>query len=99
MCGRATYKLTWEEIVALYRLPMGPPPHNFQPRFNVCPTTAAYSCEVMHLKNVGIGEQSRSSLGKQQAAGSVAPRRCKGRPEGSKLFEALEWFKLLKRFE
>jgi hypothetical protein len=21
MCGRATYKLTWEEIVALYRLP------------------------------------------------------------------------------
>jgi hypothetical protein len=20
MCGRATYKLTWEEIVALYRL-------------------------------------------------------------------------------
>jgi len=39
MCGRSTYKLTWEEIVALYRLPMGPPPHNFQPRFNVCPTT------------------------------------------------------------
>jgi putative SOS response-associated peptidase YedK len=39
MCGRATYKLTWEEIVALYRLTLGPPPHNFQPRFNVCPTT------------------------------------------------------------
>jgi hypothetical protein len=23
MCGRATYKLTWEEIVALYRLTLG----------------------------------------------------------------------------
>ena len=23
MCGRATYKLTWEEIVALYRLTPG----------------------------------------------------------------------------
>jgi putative SOS response-associated peptidase YedK len=40
MCGRATYKLTWEEIVALYRLTLDlPAPHNFQPRFNVCPTT------------------------------------------------------------
>jgi putative SOS response-associated peptidase YedK len=40
MCGRATYKLTWEEIVALYQLTLGlSPPHNFQPRFNVCPTT------------------------------------------------------------
>ena len=39
MCGRSTYKLTWEEIVALYRLTLGSAPHNFQPRFNVCPTT------------------------------------------------------------
>jgi putative SOS response-associated peptidase YedK len=39
MCGRATYKLTWEETVALYSLTLGPAPHNFQPRFNVCPTT------------------------------------------------------------
>jgi putative SOS response-associated peptidase YedK len=40
MCGRATYKLTWEEIVALYQLTLGfPAPHNFRPRFNVCPTT------------------------------------------------------------
>jgi putative SOS response-associated peptidase YedK len=39
MCGRFTYKLTWEEIVALYRLTLGTAPHNFQPRFNVCPTT------------------------------------------------------------
>ena len=39
ICVRATYKLTWEEIVALYRLTLGPAPHNFQPRHNVCPTT------------------------------------------------------------
>jgi hypothetical protein len=26
VCGRATYKLTWEEIVALYRLTLRPPP-------------------------------------------------------------------------
>jgi hypothetical protein len=31
--------VTWEEIVALYRLTLGPAPHNLQPRFNVCPTT------------------------------------------------------------
>jgi len=39
MCGRSTYQLTWEQIVRLYRLTMGPAPHNFRPRFNVCPTT------------------------------------------------------------
>jgi hypothetical protein len=30
MCGRAIYKLTWEEIVALYRLTLGTASHNFQ---------------------------------------------------------------------
>jgi putative SOS response-associated peptidase YedK len=39
MCGRSTYKLTWEEIVRLYRLTLNQPPHNMRPRFNVCPTT------------------------------------------------------------
>jgi putative SOS response-associated peptidase YedK len=39
MCGRSTYKLTWEEIVALYRLTLDQPPQNTQARFNVCPTT------------------------------------------------------------
>jgi hypothetical protein len=38
MCGRSTYKLTWEEIVAPYRLTLDSPPHNFEPRYNVCPT-------------------------------------------------------------
>jgi hypothetical protein len=31
MCGRATYKLTWEEIVALYRLTLGQPAPNTPP--------------------------------------------------------------------
>jgi putative SOS response-associated peptidase YedK len=39
MCGRATYKLTWEEIVALYRLTLDQPPQNTRARYNVCPTT------------------------------------------------------------
>jgi len=39
MCGRATYKLTWQEIVALYRLTLGQPAVNTRARFNVCPTT------------------------------------------------------------
>jgi len=38
-CGRATYKLTWEEIVALYRLTLDQPPVNTRARYNVCPTT------------------------------------------------------------
>ena len=38
MCGRFTTKITWAEIVALYRLTMEAPPHNMPPRYNVCPT-------------------------------------------------------------
>jgi putative SOS response-associated peptidase YedK len=38
MCGRFTNKLTWAEIVALYRLNLQAPPHNLQPKFNGCPT-------------------------------------------------------------
>jgi hypothetical protein len=37
MCGRATYKLTWEEIVALYRLTLYKPAVNTRTRYNVCP--------------------------------------------------------------
>jgi hypothetical protein len=33
MCGRSTYKLTWEEIVELYRLTLDVPPDNLRPRF------------------------------------------------------------------
>ena len=34
MCGRSTYKLTWEEIVALYQLTLDQPARNTQPRYN-----------------------------------------------------------------
>jgi hypothetical protein len=37
MCGRSTYKLTWEEIVRLYRLTLDQPARNTQARYNVCP--------------------------------------------------------------
>ena len=39
MCGRSTYKLTWEEIARLYRLRLDQPARNTQARYNVCPTT------------------------------------------------------------
>ena len=39
MCGRSTYKLTWEEIVRLYRLTLDQAPVNTRARYNVCPTT------------------------------------------------------------
>ena len=38
MCGRFTYKLTWEELVQLYRLTLDQPPRNTEARYNVCPT-------------------------------------------------------------
>jgi putative SOS response-associated peptidase YedK len=38
MCGRFTYKLTWEELVRLYRLSLDQPPRNTQASYNVCPT-------------------------------------------------------------
>ncbi len=39
MCGRFTYRLTWPEIVRLYRLALDMPARNTQPRYNICPTT------------------------------------------------------------
>ncbi len=37
MCGRFTQKMTWAELVELYRLTQ--PPLNLEPRYNVAPTT------------------------------------------------------------
>jgi hypothetical protein len=37
MCGRFTNRLTWDEILRLYRLTMKAPPHNL-PRRYICPT-------------------------------------------------------------
>jgi putative SOS response-associated peptidase YedK len=39
MCGRFTYRLTWPELLRLYRLTLDAPARNTQPRYNVCPTT------------------------------------------------------------
>lgn len=39
MCGRYTHKLTWSEIVALYRLTLpDEPPERLAPNYNVAPT-------------------------------------------------------------
>lgn len=39
MCGRYTYKLSWREVVELYRLTAPKvPPSNFEPNYNVAPT-------------------------------------------------------------
>src|SRR6266699_900681 len=36
MCGRFTQKITWPELIELYRLTQTPP--NLRPNYNVCPT-------------------------------------------------------------
>jgi putative SOS response-associated peptidase YedK len=39
MCGRFTNRLTWREMVALYRLAVPvPPERNLPARYNICPT-------------------------------------------------------------
>ena len=49
MCGRATYKLTWEEIVELYRLTLSQPAVNTRARFNVCHSAAAEHSQAERL--------------------------------------------------
>jgi hypothetical protein len=41
MRGRFTYKLTWPELMRLYRLTLDAPGRNPQPRYNICPTDTA----------------------------------------------------------
>src|SRR6266568_8474281 len=38
-CGRFTYRLTWPELVRLYRLTLDTPARNIRPRYNICATT------------------------------------------------------------
>src|ERR1700733_9175939 len=49
MCGRFTYRYTWSEIHALYRLTSPPP--NLQPRYNICPTTTINTVVAHDGKN------------------------------------------------
>ena len=44
---RFTYRLTWPELVRLYRLTLDAPARNTQPRYNICPTDPidAVGCE------------------------------------------------------
>ena len=46
MCGRHREDDV-ADIVALYRLALHRPPHNLQPRYNICPT---YSIDVVTEK-------------------------------------------------
>jgi len=62
MCGRATYKLTWEEIVDLYRLTLGQPAVNTRARFNVCPTTTIDTILDQDGKRVGLSECGGASF-------------------------------------
>lgn len=39
MCGRFTREYTWSQIHAMYSLIPASPTSNFQPRYNICPTT------------------------------------------------------------
>jgi putative SOS response-associated peptidase YedK len=38
MCGRSTFKLTWEQIYRFYQLTLTAPPTILEPNFNTCPT-------------------------------------------------------------
>jgi len=49
MCGRFTYRYTWSEIHALYRLTT--PPANLQSRYNICPTTPINTVVARDGKN------------------------------------------------
>ena len=46
MCGRFTQKLTWKEIVTLYRLTQTTPALNLRPRYNGCPTQDFAACRL-----------------------------------------------------
>jgi hypothetical protein len=62
MCGRATYKLTWKEIVAVYRLTLGQPAVNTRARYNVCPTMTIDLVERVPA-DIDAGRQSNNLTG------------------------------------
>jgi hypothetical protein len=57
MCWRATYKLTWEEIVALYRLALDQPALNTRARYNErlsAPTADGRPCAAINIVRLGL---------------------------------------------
>jgi hypothetical protein len=62
MCWRFTYKLTWEEILRLYRLTLDQPAQNTQARYNVCPTTTVDTIVGSDGKRGLVLGQSRSRI-------------------------------------
>ena len=67
MCGRFTYKLTWPEIVKLYRPSLDAPARNTQPRYNICPTTTI---------DTVIGREGARAGGEHRLVGSLIGRSC-----------------------
>jgi len=53
MCGRSTDKLTWEEIVALYRLTLDQPARNTQARYNRSATRSPGIASVASAASFG----------------------------------------------
>jgi hypothetical protein len=52
MCGRFTNRLTWREIVALYRLTVpATPERNLPARYNICARSPRQSCCVRELRD------------------------------------------------
>ena len=46
MCGRFTQKMTWKELVTLYRISGRTTPVNLRPRYNGCPTQDFAACRI-----------------------------------------------------
>lgn len=77
MCGRYTYKLTWEDIVALYRLTLpDEPPEGLRESFNVAPTHL-----MPIIRPAGNGREGcRRAHAQTPAAFQAVPKLAQGQP-------------------
>jgi hypothetical protein len=78
MCGRATYKLTWEEIVALYRRPLGQPAVNTRTRRNLILKPEAdvlRRLPAIHFTSVAGSSHARLAIDCGHFANAAAPAR------------------------
>ncbi len=70
MCGRFSERFTWQELVELYRLTFGFQPEDWQPKFNIAPTTLIPvirfmgEVRVMHLMRWGLVPSWAKEIGK-----------------------------------